>query len=192
VSTGSTRSLWLIDAYNVLRVSLANCAATPDGGDPPREPSEPAEPWWSQSRREYLIQLAAGLQEPNAEIWLIFDARHLLEAEEMPQEMTEEIAEPANRVRVVFAPSADEWIVSAVKKASKNSKNRENSENGENSKSGENEANRGSEQKTASATRVVTADRVLANRVRSRGATIVATNEFVALCQQPHEDPGGR
>ena len=163
---GSTKSLWLIDGYNVLRVSLGK--GSPPTSSESTETTEQAErkapagkeerierePWWSQSRREYLESLAATLGCPDAEICVVFDARHLSEAQDQQSS-----GENSNkRVRVVFAPSADEWIVSTVKSL---------------------------DDTRRSDTRVVTADRVLANRVRSRGVTVVATDEFVARCQKP-------
>jgi predicted RNA-binding protein with PIN domain len=168
-------TLWLVDAYNVLRVSLAPVSPAAGPGAAPEGSAEPQ--WWSEARREHLASLAARLAAPNAEICLVFDARHLLQAHESPQahspqayspqayspqaqesEADEQLAHETDgkRIRIVFAPSADEWIVATVKEI----------------------------QKTKRETRVVTADRVLANRVRSRGATIVPTDEFVALCQR--------
>ncbi len=158
-------TLWLVDAYNVLRVSLAPVSPAAGPGAAPEGSAEPQ--WWSEARREHLASLAARLADPNAEICLVFDARHLLEAHESPQahspqaqesEADEQLAHETDgkRIRIVFAPSADEWIVATVKEI----------------------------QKTKRETRVVTADRVLANRVRCRGATIVPTDEFVELCQR--------
>ena len=158
-------TLWLVDAYNVLRVSLAPVSQAAGHGAAPEGSAESQ--WWSEARREHLASLAARLADPNAEICLVFDARHLLQAHESPQahspqaqesEADEQLAHETDgkRIRIVFAPSADEWIVATVKEI----------------------------QKTKRETRVVTADRVLANRVRSRGATIVPTDEFVALCQR--------
>jgi predicted RNA-binding protein with PIN domain len=139
----SMRSLWLVDGYNVLRVSLA-----PD--DDPR--------WWSAERRSLLITLAGRLSNANShessqrEICLVFDGRHLPAAEE-----GEPIADDG--LRVVFAPSADDWIVETLK--------RRRDEFDE--------------------IRVVTADRALANRARSRGAEVVPTNHFIDLCEQSKE-----
>ena len=163
-------TLWLVDAYNVLRVSLAPVSPATGPGAAPEGSAEPQ--WWSEARREHLASLAARLADPNAEICLVFDARHLLQAHESPQphspraqesEADEQLAHEADgkRIRIVFAPSADEWIVATMKEIQKKEI-----------------------QKTKRETRVVTADRVLANRVRSRGATIVPTDEFVALCQR--------
>ena len=137
----------MVDGYNVLRVSLSS--RDPDG---PRDPGR----WWNDERRAVLTTIASRLPYPNDEVILVFDARHLSEAQAEPVIRTP--ANPAGPVvRHVYAPSADEWIVAAAKERS------------------------GSSQRTV----VVTADRPLANRARHRGAEVMATDEFVALCREP-------
>jgi hypothetical protein len=177
------RSLWLVDAYNVLRVNLANVlpvnlasAASPgpagDEPEPASGPSDESEPapkaptsWWRGDRRSLLAGLAAGLAEPEAEIFLVFDARHLERAEErLPpegrpsgsgdDEGSDDEKKERPRVRIVFAPSADDWIVESLRRR----------------------------KDEATVVRVVTADRPLANRARRLGAEIVATDRFLALC----------
>lgn len=129
---------WIVDGYNVLRVSLS---AAPGNAAAPLK-------WWSEERRAVLTSIAARLPYPDDEIILVFDARHLSRAQ-LPAD-----ADPVRpRVRHVFAPSADEWIVSALQQRDE------------------------SEQAV-----VVTADRPLADRARHRGAEVMATGEFVALC----------
>ena len=124
---------WIVDGYNVLRVSLS-----PQG----------AENWWREERRAALLTLASRLPYPNEPITLVFDAKHLTEPQLKPA------AEDARaRVRQVYAPSADEWIIATLKQRS-----------------------------DLEQTVVVTADRPLADRARHRGAEIVATDAFVALC----------
>ena len=61
---------------------------------------------------------------------------------------------------MVFAPSADDWIVDTLKR-----------------------------RRDGEEIRVVTADRALANRARSRGAEVIATNQFLSLCEAAG-DPG--
>ena len=183
----STRSLWLVDAYNVLRVNHAAVLPTDRGVAPdtqhasspsPRSAAEPAEPeqpavgssgtpgadakaagWWSAARRDLLVALATRLPEPGAEVCLVFDARHLEEAQESAQPgepgARGDGAHPGPHVRCIFTPSADDWIVQAL---------RERSE-------------------ALPGIRVVTADRPLANRARRFGAEIVATDRFLALCR---------
>jgi predicted RNA-binding protein with PIN domain len=136
------RSLWLVDGYNVLRVSLA----------PKQDPAQNSSGWWSAERRSLLVSLAGRLRGPTSEVCLVFDGRHLRDSEE---------AEPGDAgVRVVFAPSADDWIVDTVKRRSEE----------------------------LDEIRVVTADRALANRVRSRGAEVVATDRFLASCHAVEGD----
>jgi len=138
------RGLWLIDGYNVLRVSLAP------------EPAEPGDPvrWWTDERRRVLIDLASKFDEAAQEIIVVFDARHLDHPQIDTQGSRYGGDEGDGRVRVVFAPSADAWIVRAVR---------------------ERRADFGR-------VLVVTADRALGNRARSRGAEIVSTGRFVERC----------
>jgi hypothetical protein len=122
-----------VDAYNVLRVSLG-------GGAP--------ESFWSEASRTALQSLASRLPCPDDEVTLVFDARHLDEA---LLEAFDASGRP--RIRRVFAPSADDWIVAALR------------------------------QQPGANTVVVTADRSLGDRARSRGADVMATDAFVALCR---------
>ncbi len=132
-----------MDGYNVLRVSLS-----------PQDPGAEQDPgrWWSEERRAALTTIASRLPYPDDEIILVFDARHLSEAQAEP--LLRPPAEGARPlVHHVYAPSADEWIVAAVKERSRLGR-----------------------------TVVVTADRPLADRARHRGAQVIATDHFVALC----------
>ena len=52
-------SLWLVDGFNVL------CAALLGG----RDRGE----WWTASRRAEVVALAERFEEPDAEIWVVFD-----------------------------------------------------------------------------------------------------------------------
>ena len=124
---------WIVDGYNVLRVNLS-----------PQSPGN----WWNQERRAALTSIASRLPYPDDEIVLVFDARHLAEPLLRPPADT---TRPL--VRHVYAPSADDWIVSALR-----------------------------ERDPVERTVVVTADRPLADRARHRGAEVMATDEFVALC----------
>ena len=102
-SETSTKS-WIVDGYNVLRVSLS-----------PRGPAAAPGPgrWWNEERRAALTAIASRLPYPDDEIILVFDARHLTEAQAKPMiRPPAEVARPL--VRHVYAPSADEWIVTAV------------------------------------------------------------------------------
>lgn len=123
-------SLWLIDGFNVLHAGVLH-------GRDRRE-------WWTEPRREQLVALAARFDDANAEIWVVFDGS----GPEAPVEPS------ASRVRQVFAPSADDWLVAKV---------------------------RASEAPACLA--IVTADRAVADRVRHRGAQVVSPRSFLARCQ---------
>jgi hypothetical protein len=165
--TSTARTLWLVDAYNVLAVSLK--AGAPLTGVEPR--------WWSADRRQLLVELTGHLCAEADEVCLVFDGRHLSEAEESsvaevrmralpadaapsPVSAAAQAPAPAEaptsspRLRVLFAPSADEWIVAAVRDRADEFGRR----------------------------LVVSADRRLCDRSRSRGAEIVSTQRFVELC----------
>jgi predicted RNA-binding protein with PIN domain len=120
-------SLWLVDGFNVL------CATLLGGRD--------REEWWTASRRAEVLALAERFEEPEAEIWVVFDGAR------DPGES------PGQRVRRVFAASADDWLIEQV------------------------EARRSSASLT-----VVTADRRVADRARRRGAQVVSPGEFLARC----------
>ncbi len=137
-------ALWLVDGYNVLRVTLH--AETVSNGD--AEPEAEVR-WWSASQRQLLAELSAPLAALGGEICLVFDGAHLRE----PQEG--EAALPGSYpVRLLFVPSADEWIVRRVR-----------------------------DHADERVLRIVTADRRLADRARARGAEIVSTGDFVRLCR---------
>ncbi len=120
-------SLWLVDGFNVLCATLL-------GG---RDRAE----WWTAARRAEVLALAERFEEPEAEIWVVFDGAR------DPGET------PGQRVRQVFAPSADDWLIEQV------------------------------EARGASASlTVVTADRRVVDRARRRGAQVVSPGEFLARC----------
>jgi hypothetical protein len=146
----SAACLWLVDGYNVLRVSM------PTGSE-----EGSLRPWWTAERRTALLELAARLPEPQAEVWVVFDGKHLTEprTQAVPRTSTAlpsrapALGPGPRSVGCVFAPSADEWIVQALK-----------------ARDGR------------SGTAVVTADRPLASRSRALGAEIVSTGRFVERC----------
>ncbi len=157
----SAACLWLVDGYNVLRVSMPT--GSEDGS---------LRPWWTAERRTALLELAARLPEPQAEVWVVFDGKHLTEprTQAVPRTSTALPSRaPALRpgprsVDCVFAPSADEWIVQALK--------------ARDGRSGTAAARPGCGLGAA----VVTADRPLASRSRALGAEIVSTGRFVERC----------
>jgi hypothetical protein len=127
-----TPSLWLVDGFNVLHAGVLH------GRDRAL--------WWTEPRREQLVALAARFDDAQAEIWVVFDGSR--PEPEAPAEP------PESRVRQVFAPSADDWLLAKV---------------------------RASEEPACLA--VVTADRSVADRARHRGAQVVSPRSFLARCQ---------
>jgi len=123
-------SLWLVDGFNVLHAGVLH------GRDRAQ--------WWTEPRREQLVALAARFDDAEAEIWIVFDGR----GPEAPGE------EPASRVRRIFAPSADDWLLAKVRAS-----------------------------QAPACLAVVTADRAVADRARHRGAQVVSPRMFLSRCQ---------
>lgn len=121
-------TLWLVDGYNVV------CAGVLGG----RERSR----WWAAERRGELIEMLARFDDPDAEIWVVFDGARSPEPDGAD-----------GRIRTVFAPSADAWLLDEVRR-------------------------RAGDREVA----VVTADRKLAGRARHRGARVVAPRELIGRC----------
>lgn len=116
---------WLVDGFNVLHVGVLRGRVRGE--------------WWRQTSRERLLSRTAGFDDPSAEVWVVFDGPH------PPSECSGE--------RVVFARSADEWLLRRVREA-----------------------------EAPDQVAVVTADRRLADRVRARGARVIAPGEFLRRC----------
>jgi len=129
-ATPPTPSLWLVDGFNVLHAGVLH------GRDRAQ--------WWTEPRREQLVALAERFDDADAEIWVVFDGS----GPEAPSEA------PASRVRRIFAPSADDWLLATV---------------------------RASEAPACLA--IVTADRAVADRARHRGAQVVSPRSFLSRCQ---------
>ncbi|MBW2290344.1 MAG: NYN domain-containing protein [Deltaproteobacteria bacterium] len=90
--TRAEPSIWLLDGFNVLH-------AGPLGG---RDRSE----WWTATRRDELLEIAARFDDRSAEVWVVFDG---------PRE-----ADPRDDTsgpHPVFAPSADAWLLERVRAA---------------------------------------------------------------------------
>ncbi len=124
--------IWLVDGYNTV------CAGLLGGRDRVQ--------WWSTQRRAELMERLAGfegLTDPSSEIWVVFDGASSVQDDDTG----------SGRIRSVFSPSADEWLVREVRV-------------------------RASDGSVA----VVTDDRRLANRARDRGALIVTPQEFLRCC----------
>ncbi len=122
--------VWLVDGFNVLHAGLLHGR---DRG-----------PWWRARDRERLLERARGFDDPDAELWVVFDGGH-------PAPPAEDGATPP--VNLVFAPSADDWLLARVRAAPDPSR-----------------------------VAVVTRDRRLADRARHRGARVVSPRDFLARC----------
>jgi predicted RNA-binding protein with PIN domain len=128
--TPPTPSLWLVDGFNVLHAGVLRG----------RDRAE----WWTEPRREQLVALAERFDDAGAEIWIVFDGS----GPEAPGEA------PAGRVRRIFAPSADDWLLAKVRAS-----------------------------QAPGCLAVVTADRAVAGRARHRGAQVVSPRAFLSRCQ---------
>jgi hypothetical protein len=119
--------VWLVDGYNVLNVGLLA--------------GRVREGWWTGPYRDELLGRAEAFDEDATEIWVVFDGAQ-------PRE-----SERARRVRSVFAPSADEWLIARIR------------------------------ERDPAQVALVTADRRLAARARRRGVEVVAPAAFLARCR---------
>ncbi len=140
-------SVWLVDGFNVLHAGVLK-------GRNRRE-------WWTAPVRERLLALAAGFDDPTAELWIAFDGpAPVAPARKAGASRPRSEAQPSEggplqdvRVRAVFAASADDWLVTRVRRA-----------------------------EDPARFAVVTCDRQVADRVRHRGARVVSPREFLARC----------
>lgn len=119
---------WLIDGFNVVQHGLLG------GRD--------RQCWWTAPRRAELIARSADFDDPDAEIWLVFDG---------PKPVGAHGDGP--RSHLVFAPSADAWLIEQVRSAD-----------------------------DPAQIAVVTSDRRLSARVQRRGALVVAPIDFLRRC----------
>ena len=123
-------AVWLVDGFNVLHAGVLRG----------RERGQ----WWGEAGRSRLLELARSFDDPEAEVWIVFDGpRAAATTPSLP------------RLRVVFAPSADEWLLRQLGSA------RDPSKLG-----------------------VVTGDRRLAIRSRRRGAQVIMPREFLDRCRR--------
>jgi predicted RNA-binding protein with PIN domain len=122
-------SIWLVDGFNLLHAAVLR------SGDSRKD-------WWKRANRARVLELARGFEDRDAEVVVVFDGS------EDPDETSE--AGP----RVVFAPTADDWLLATVKAAPHPHR-----------------------------VAVVTADRRLADRLRDRGAQVVSPSSFAARCR---------
>jgi predicted RNA-binding protein with PIN domain len=126
--------LWLVDGYNVLHAGVLR------GRD--------RRGWWTVSVQSRLLAIAQTFDDPAAQIVVVFDG-----AKPEPPQAQE--APPLSRVRLVYAPSADDWLVRHVR------------------------ASQAPERIT-----VVTADRQVQGRARHGGANVVSPLSFLARCDR--------
>jgi hypothetical protein len=122
--------VWLVDGFNLLHAAVLQGRDRAD--------------WWRGSARARVLELADRFPDPEAEIWVVFDG----------EDPKDDAGREPPRVRQVFAPSADEWLVRRVKQAPP----------------GETVA-------------VVTADRQLADRARHHGAEVISPRAFAERCR---------
>jgi hypothetical protein len=122
-------AVWLVDGFNVLHAGILRG----------RERGQ----WWREAGRARLLELARSFDDPEAEVWIVFDGPR--EAPATPQ---------VPRLRVVFAPSADEWLLRRLRSAP-----------------------------DPTQLGVVTGDRRLAIRSRRRGARVIMPREFLDRCR---------
>jgi predicted RNA-binding protein with PIN domain len=120
--------VWLVDGFNLMHAAVLR-------GRDRRE-------WWRAEARERVVELVRRLDAPGAEVIVVFDGRRPPDEPERP-----------DGPRVVFAASADEWLIRAVREAP-----------------------------DPSQVAVVTADRQLAERARHRGARVVGPIAFRQRC----------
>ena len=104
--------------------------------------------WWQETAQRRLVERVEQFPNPqDAEIWIVFDRRPDKEGQ------TANVSSTDRRIRVHYAPSADDWIVEHVKKLA--------------------------DQRTVT---VVTADRPLRDRVRHAGGELLSPRHFLADC----------
>jgi hypothetical protein len=132
-------AVWLVDGYNALHVGVLRGAAR-------------AGSWWSGAGREALLERVRRFDGGAAAVVVVFDGP---DARELPDPAPPEGA--AGRPLLVFAPSADEWLLRRAREA------------------------------PPGRVAVVTADRRLAARARARGAVVLSPREFLARCEPEGE-----
>ena len=122
-------ALWLVDGFNLLHAVVLQGRDRKD--------------WWRAEARLRVVDLVRRLDAPGAEVVVVFDGRR------PPDEPEPEGPGP----QVVFAASADDWLLRAVRQAPDPSR-----------------------------VTVVTADRQLADRARHRGARVLGPRAFRERC----------
>ena len=126
--------LWLVDGYNVLHAGVLR------GRD--------RRGWWTASVQSQLVAIADTFEDPGAQIVVVFDAAK-------PEAPRAAEPPPPSRVRLVYAPSADDWLVRHVRAS-----------------------------QAPERIAVVTADRQVQGRARHGGASVVSPLAFLARCNR--------
>ena len=127
--------VWLVDGYNVLHSGLLH--------------REDRAHFWSRPHRDRLRARVECFEGRADEVWIVFDGGD-------PGGEGEGRTAGGARVRTVFAPSADDWLVKTVREA-----------------------------RRPDQLAVVTADRQVAGRAQHRGALVVSPRRFLAECPGP-------
>lgn len=123
--------IWLVDGFNLMHAAVLRGRDRRD--------------WWRAEARERVLALVRRLDAPaDAEVVVVFDGQRPADEPER--------AEPGPQV--VFAASADEWLIRAVRQAPDPGR-----------------------------IAVVTADRQLADRARHRGARVIGPRAFRERCE---------
>jgi hypothetical protein len=130
--------------------------------------------WWVEEHRERLIARVCGFAGQAREIWIAFDGDR--EAEPDARKLRTSASVP---VYLVFAPSADDWLVKRVR-SYRETQLAELAELAESSGS----AGSASSPGMAVAVAVVTRDRRVAGRARHAGAEVVTPAGFLDLCAE--------
>lgn len=127
--------IWLVDGFNVLHAGVLR------GRD--------RAGWWTAPVQLRLVARAARFEPFEAQVFVVFDAAGPASERCVP-------GPDLSRVRVVFAPSADDWLVREVRRA-----------------------------EAPERLAVVSGDRQVLGRVRHAGGRVVSPRAFLARCPDP-------
>jgi predicted RNA-binding protein with PIN domain len=136
--------LWLVDGYNALHAALL-------GGS---QSQERRQAWWQAEQRQRLIDRVSSFRDRAASIHIVFDGSRPVVGSGKGEGEGEHEDAAGTRVAVVFAPSADDWLVAAVR-----------------------------EDQRPERIAVVTGDRQVAGRCRHAGAAVIGPRTFLAYCE---------
>ena len=135
LSPASLSPLFIIDGFNVLHAGVLVG----------RDRAE----WWKEKAQRRLINRVEQFpHDTETEIWIVFDRRSDKEGQ------VHNVTSPDPRIRITYAPSADDWIVTQVRELA-----------------------------ACRTITVVTGDRPLRERVRHAGGSLLSPLQFLATCQ---------